>query len=1070
MQIICHGLKEEDFQVEFTDHKIFLGRDESNSIVISAEGISRFHAILMEEGDDLFIQDNDSLNGVFLNFKRIQDRQKLAKGDIIQIGYRLIKIDFYPEKAVLDFVPPEQTEIVPLDAADILPVSPGQTLPDADEIEHTLVMSETQNERMSSEKAPFSGGSEIGKYIILKRIGKGGMGEVYLAKHKTLEIFRALKVLSKSPENDDTKFLDRFLREAKLASEIRHPNVVGVMDVETDPDCGIPYIVMEYVDGGSLRNSLAASKRLSEEQAVVIVEAIASALQAAEEHNIVHRDIKPDNIMFTKRGEVKLADLGIAKISGKDTDLTKTNMMIGTPAYLPPEQAQNAKGVDGRADIYSLGATFYEMLTGEQPYPGENTIEVLHKLFLSPVPNPKKINPEVSTASAAIVMKMLAKNPKDRFQNADELLEVMERTYPPHTAYESAELVKKVIAGECDSNTSFSSGISSPRFSFSFNFTNKLVFLICGLLIACCFLVFGLLYLNSRFAPPSTQKTQADSPPVGTDAGKPAPAVKNNVDDDPHVIITDSGAGNPPAGRETAGSNPPGVRTNNGAPAGTETASVPKKTYELQIVTTPDSEIYLTAPDGRTEMKTSDREGRLKVPGLAAGKYKIRIIRDNYNPNASEFELKRNMTLDLPLKAVQSTDLLLVNTDADVVDPNDNRNSLREALTYAQKQGTNLTVSFANSYKIRLSSPLSISNSVTIDGGSNHITITGPEKAPLFRVPKSPPSLTLKNLTLVSDYSGTGAGILNAGSDVEIFSGMGSRLGWLWDGQGGIPPGLIELVSVKDGGKAKKLWNVSGLGMTIDGSSYLHRLSFSNGAVARIGAASILEDATLTGLSDSRTDGDFMVYGTLKNATVSHYGDVYVFRGGICDNLTAKNTCFVENRTGGTINGIRLEYGAVYGYDRNSILNGTACIGGVTKGRASRGPIVRAVSTRTDVVFDLTDRTENSGFAFYYDSFSIDNSAIPHALIDNMELFFGANRYTVQVRENQPPGTYVLAGNATGFHTPISLRIGNELHTNALTYGKRFSTKNMVYTLSMRNQGEVTTTGGDTIILTIDKR
>lgn len=122
------------------------------------------------------------------------------------------------------------------------------------------------------------------------------------------------------------------------------------------------------------------------------------------------------------------------------------------------------------------------------------------------------------------------------------------------------------------------------------------------------------------------------------------------------------------------------------------------------------------------------------------------------------------------------------------------------------------------------------------------------------------------------------------------------------------------------------------------------------------------------------------------------------------------------------------------------------------------------------MVFDLTERTEGSGFAFYYDSFSIDNSVIPHALIDNMELYYGANSYTVQVKENQSPGTYILAGNAPGFNNPVSLRIGKDVYSNALTYGKRFSAKGMVFTLSMRNQGDVTTTGGDSVILRIEKR
>ena len=619
MLIICHGLKSEDFPVEFVNHEITLGLNESNSIAVDAEGISERHAVLTEEGDTMFIRDNGSLNGTFLNHKKVEGKRKVASGDIIQIGCRQIRVDVYPgEKTTLNFIPLDPKENCTIDATavTIMPISapesptpaPAQQTPPAEEIDRTVVAPDTSS--TSSGGGLFTGGSEIGKYIIIKRIGKGGMGEVYLAKHKTLGTYRALKVLPKELMEDNSKFFERFIREAKLASEIRHPNVVGVMDVETDSAYGFPYIVMEYIDGGSLRNSLTTNKKLSEEQAVVIVEAIASALRAAEEHKVVHRDIKPDNIMFTQQGEVKLADLGIAKNDDKENELTKTNMMIGTPAYLPPEQAQNAKGVDGRADIYSLGATFYEMLTGQHPYPGNNTIEILHKLFADPVPDPRKVNPEVSPASAAIVMKMLAKNPKDRFQNANELLETMDKTFPPHTPYEAGELVKKVIAGECQNSSTFSSSISSAhfflwRFGQFWRFKNKqnrwLIFTGIGLFIACILLLILFPVLGRR----SGNRPQ---PSTGHDTVETTPAV-------------------------------------------TDPAPVREVRYDLQIVTTPDAEIRFISPDGQMRMYSSDHEGRLTIPGLDAGNYKIRISRNNYRSLSRDFELKDNMTLDMPMEA-----------------------------------------------------------------------------------------------------------------------------------------------------------------------------------------------------------------------------------------------------------------------------------------------------------------------------------------------------------------------------------------------------------------------------------
>ena len=611
MLITCHGLKRDDFQVEFINHEISLGFEESNSIAVSDEGVSGRHAVLKEEGDDLFIRDCGSRNGTFLNHKKVSDSQKIASGDIIQLGCRMIRVDFYPDhKVTLNFIStdPREDDSIDATAVTIMPVAPPEQPPapepsNAGEPERTMALSETQMANMpSATKGMFSEGNEIGKYIVIKRIGKGGMGEVYLAKHKTLGTYRALKILPKELMDDNTKFLERFIREAKLASEIRHPNVVGVMDVETDSSHGLPYIVMEYIDGGSLRDSLATNKKLSEEQAVVIVEAIASALRAAEEHKVVHRDIKPDNIMFTKQGEVKLADLGIAKNDDKENELTKTNMMIGTPAYLPPEQAQNAKGVDGRADIYSLGATFYEMLTGQHPYPGNNTIEILHKLFSDPVPDPRKVNPEVSPASAAIVMKMLAKNPKDRFQNANELLETMDKTFPPHTSYEAGELIKKVIAGECHNSTTFTSSISSAHFLlWRLKKPGKgLIIAAAALFAACCILGVLFLFLGKR------------------SSDKPVPAQNPVVDT---------------------------------RPATTETPPVKEILYDLQIKTTPDSEIHFISSDGQMRVYSSDHDGLLSIPGLQSGKYKVRISRNNYRSISRDFELNDNMTLDVPMEA-----------------------------------------------------------------------------------------------------------------------------------------------------------------------------------------------------------------------------------------------------------------------------------------------------------------------------------------------------------------------------------------------------------------------------------
>lgn len=304
-------------------------------------------------------------------------------------------------------------------------------------------------------------GEIIGKYEIVRKIGRGGMGVIYLARHTQLDVLRALKVLSGEKRYGGTHVAERFLREARIASQIRHPNVVEVMDVETDPESGISYIVMEYVDGGSLRQVLRSQSKLNLEQAVVTVQGVAAALSIAVEHKIVHRDIKPDNIMFTLDGHVKLADLGIAKKDDEEDNLTKTNVMMGTPAYLSPEQVENPKTVDIRSDIYSLGATFYEALTGQVPYPGKTSYDILRKIFSSPVPDPRAVNPEIPAEIAAIVMKMLAKDPKKRFQTPAQLLEALTKLIPPLSETDIKLVVNSITSARNDTGVGITGSISA---------------------------------------------------------------------------------------------------------------------------------------------------------------------------------------------------------------------------------------------------------------------------------------------------------------------------------------------------------------------------------------------------------------------------------------------------------------------------------------------------------------------------------------------------------------------------------------------------------------------------------
>ncbi len=319
-----------------------------------------------------------------------------------------------------------------------VPVNPYQ-------IDVTMIQENPPEPEQNSCEDDLQPGDRIDRYIIVRKLGQGGMGSVYLVRHETLGVFRAAKVLSGALYKRGGEFVKRFIQEAKMACSISHPNIVNVLDVGDESDSGLCYIIMEYVDGGTVRNVLHTIPRLSEIHAVIIAEAVAEALKAVAEQKIVHRDIKPDNVMLTRRGEVKLADLGIAKSTDENVQLTKSHIMMGTPAYLAPEQAQDAHSVDVRADIYSLGATLYEMLTGEIPYPGKSTYDILTKLVSDPVPDPRSLVDSISPQTAHLVMKMLSKQAKQRQHSAAELLKEIHalNILPPN--FDSQKSIRELL-------------------------------------------------------------------------------------------------------------------------------------------------------------------------------------------------------------------------------------------------------------------------------------------------------------------------------------------------------------------------------------------------------------------------------------------------------------------------------------------------------------------------------------------------------------------------------------------------------------------------------------------------
>jgi len=268
---------------------------------------------------------------------------------------------------------------------------------------------------------------QLGDYRLLRRLGEGGMGSVFLGYQEGDHRHVAIKVLPEHLAGNQAA-IDRFYREAKSGALLNHPNIVRNVAVGQDQATGKHYLVMDFVDGPSALELLQRHGRLSVGDAVHIALDIARALEHAHSRNIVHRDIKPDNILITQSGVAKLTDLGLAKRTDEASHLTAARQGFGTPYYMPYEQALNAKHADGRSDIYALGATLYHLVAAVVPFQGVNHLEVVDKKNIGKYPLASSHNPAVPPALDGILARMLAREPADRYQTASELIVDLERS------------------------------------------------------------------------------------------------------------------------------------------------------------------------------------------------------------------------------------------------------------------------------------------------------------------------------------------------------------------------------------------------------------------------------------------------------------------------------------------------------------------------------------------------------------------------------------------------------------------------------------------------------------------
>lgn len=359
---------------------VLLGRDSSTALPLRDTMASRMHCKIESREDGYYLTDLESLNGTYLNGARIRDTVKLSFGDLVKVGETLFTFQ-------------------------------------SDEASTTTLA-----------------GQRIGGYRILERLGRGGMGTVYKAEQIDLQRPVALKVISEE-HTKDKDFIELFIHEARAAAKLNHPNVVQVYDVKRHND--VYYFSMEYVSGGSVQDVLNKQRRVPVDQAVRWILDAARGLDYAHKKGIVHRDVKPDNLMISETGMVKIGDMGLARGLNEKVGPEEETSVIGTPHYIAPEQVLG-RPADFRSDIYSLGATAYRMLAGVTPFQAPSVRDLVNKKVREDAPSVRDFNPEVPEELARIVTRMMERDPDKRYQTMAEVVADLERFQRGQAGLEAA--------------------------------------------------------------------------------------------------------------------------------------------------------------------------------------------------------------------------------------------------------------------------------------------------------------------------------------------------------------------------------------------------------------------------------------------------------------------------------------------------------------------------------------------------------------------------------------------------------------------------------------------------------
>jgi len=384
-----------------------LGRLPSASIPVLDMKVSKDHCQLFVRGDgaETVLKDSGSRHGTLVNGQPVASKVRLKPGDEIRVGLSILRVLSDDESAEV---------AVPVGAA----------------VEEQVVADKaagTPAKKRKTYPADALVGTEIGGYKVLQKIGQGGMGAVYTAEQLSLHREVALKVLSEKFTSDNA-FVDQFVNEARSAAALNHPNVVQVYDVGREN--GRYYFSMEYVLGGSLEERLADQGPADWRAALNWMIDAANALIFAQKREILHRDVKPDNLMLAEDGSAKLCDLGLAKKAANEDMLAAG--IIGTPAFISPEAIRRRKDIDVRSDLYSLGCTFFRVLTGENPYPGKTVKEILLGHLKAPVPRVSEKQPDTPRELDDVIYRLMQKEPEERYASAQDLLQALDRLRIQH--------------------------------------------------------------------------------------------------------------------------------------------------------------------------------------------------------------------------------------------------------------------------------------------------------------------------------------------------------------------------------------------------------------------------------------------------------------------------------------------------------------------------------------------------------------------------------------------------------------------------------------------------------------